>query len=310
MEYRELGKTGMKVSVLGFGASPLGGVFGAIDEADGIRAVHVAIERGVNFFDVSPFYGITKAETVLGKALATVPRDKFTLSTKVGRYGPTEFDFSAERVTRSVEESLQRLPIGYIDLILCHDIEFASIEQVVTETIPTLRKLQAQGKVRFIGVSGLPLKVYREVLGQTDLDTILSYCHYTLNDTSLEELIPTLQAKEVGIINAAPLSMGLLTQEGPPVWHPAPEALQVACRQAAEHCRRQGVDISTLALQFALANPVISSTFIGMASSEVLVKNLSALESPLDTTLVAEVQAILQPVRNLSWPSGRPENNE
>src|SRR2546426_12138260 len=98
MELRILGNTGLPVPVLGFGGSPLGRVFGAVDEEEGIRAVHAAIERGVNLFDVSPFYGLTLAETVLGKALKSVARDRFLVSTKVGRYGADEFDFSADRV--------------------------------------------------------------------------------------------------------------------------------------------------------------------------------------------------------------------
>src|SRR5437763_17112478 len=106
MEYRPLGNTGLQVSALGYGASPLGSVFRPIDEAEGIRTVHLALDLGINFIDVSPYYGLTKAETVLGKALATVPRDRFTLATKVGRYGENDFDFSAARVMASVDESL------------------------------------------------------------------------------------------------------------------------------------------------------------------------------------------------------------
>ena len=209
MQYRPLGNTGLSISALSFGASSLGSVFRQIDEAEGIRAVHTAIDLGINFIDVSPFYGLTRAETVLGKALRSIPRDRYYLATKVGRYGMTQFDFSAKRVTASVDESLARLGIDEIDLIQCHDIEFGSLEQVITETIPALRRLQAQGKVHFVGITGLPLKIFREVLARTELDTILSYCHFSLNDTSLEALVPFLKQKGVGIINASPLSMGL-----------------------------------------------------------------------------------------------------
>lgn len=117
MEYRTLGKTGLKVSALGFGASPLGGVFGDIDEAEGIRAVHAAVDLGINFFDVSPYYGLTRAETVLGKALKEIPRDRYYVATKVGRYGADQFDFSARRVAASVDESLARLNVDYSDEI-------------------------------------------------------------------------------------------------------------------------------------------------------------------------------------------------
>jgi L-galactose dehydrogenase len=309
MEYRPLGKTGLRVSALGYGASPLGSVFREIDEAEGIRAVHTAIDLGINFIDVSPYYGATRAETVLGKALREIPRDRYLLATKVGRYGPDEFDFSSGRVARSVEESLERLGVETIDLIQCHDIEFGSLDQVVEETIPALRRLQGEGKVRFIGITGLPLRIFPLVLDRTPVDTVLSYCHYTLNDTSLEDLFPYLREKGIGVINASPLAMGLLTERGAPAWHPAAPEIQAACARAAAHCRSRGVDIAQLALQFAVGAPEVATTLVGTASPENLRKNAAWIEQPIDRDLLAEVQALLAPIRNRTWPSGRPEND-
>lgn len=308
MIYRSLGKTGLRVSALSYGASPLGSVFREIDEAEGIRTVHTAIDLGINFIDVSPYYGITRAETVLGKALATLPRDSYLLATKVGRYGKDEFDFSAARVKRSVDESLQRLGVDVIDLIQAHDIEFGDLDQVVEETLPALRELRDAGKVRFIGITGYPLKSFRYVLDRTEVDTVLSYCRYSLNDTALAELIPYLQAKEIGIISASPLSMGLLTHRGAPEWHPAPAELKAACARAAEHCAARGADVSRLALQFAVANEAIATTLVGTANPENLKKNAAWIEEPLDEELLAEVQQILAPVRNTTWLTGRVEN--
>ena len=309
MEYCDLGKTGLKVSVLGYGASSLGSIFRSIDESEGIRTVHTAIDLGINFIDVAPFYGLTKAETILGKALKEIPRNAYYLATKVGRYGDAEFDFSASRVVTSVDESLARLNIDQIDLVQCHDIEFGSLDQVVNETIPAMRKLQEQGKVRFIGITGLPLRIFRYVLDRTEVDTVLSYCHHTLCDTSLEDLIPYVEEKLVGIINASPLGMGLLTERGTPAWHPAPDEIKETCARAAAYCRSKGVDIAQLAIQFALANPDLATTLVGTANPENLKKNVRWLETPIDHELLAEVQAILSPIRNKTWPSGRPENN-
>lgn len=307
MQFRTLGKTGWQVSILGFGASPLGGVFGAIDESEAIRAMHQAFDGGVNFVDVSPYYGITKAEAVLGKALAQVSRDRFYLSTKVGRYGHDEFDFSAARVTRSVDESLQRLQVNHIDLILCHDIEFVTLDQIWEETIPALRKVQEQGKVRAIGVSGLPLQIYRDVMAHTELDAILSYCHFTLNDNTLLGLIPELKQQNIGIVNAAPLAMGLLSGNEPPLWHPASPELKAACARAAEHCRSKGADLATLAVQFSLSNSDIATTLIGMGDTDQVRRNLAAASSPPDPALLAEVSAILAPVHNQGWKSNSRE---
>jgi L-galactose dehydrogenase len=308
MIYRTLGCTELRVSALSYGASPLGSVFREIDEAEGIRTVHTALDLGINFIDVSPYYGSTRAESVLGRALATVPREAYFLATKVGRYGPEAFDFSAARVTASVDESLRRLQVEHIDLIQCHDIEFGSLDQVVEETLPALRRLREQGKVRFIGITGYPLSIFRYVADRTEVDTILSYCRYSLNDTALETLIPYLQQKGAGIISASPLSMGLLTERGAPEWHPAPVELKQACARAAEHCRRRGVDIAQLALQFAVANEAIATTLVGTASPENLRKNAAWIEHVPDPELLAEVRTILAPVQDLTWPTGRPEN--
>ena len=146
MNYTELGKTGMKISQLSFGASSLGSVFHDTKLGESIQAVEAAIEGGINFIDVSPYYGYYKAEQVLGQALKGIPRQKYFLSTKVGRYGQdgrNTWDYSAERVTRSVYESMERLGIDHIDLINVHDIEFQShmeggLQKIVDETLPAL----------------------------------------------------------------------------------------------------------------------------------------------------------------------------
>jgi L-galactose dehydrogenase len=311
MDYRVLGKTGLTVSALSFGASSLGSVFRDVGEADGIRAVHLSLELGINFIDVSPFYGLTKAETVLGKALKTVPRDKYILATKVGRYGMEEkdFDFSAARVTASVDESLQRMGVDYIDLIQCHDIEFGDVEQIITQTIPALRKVQKAGKVRFVGITGLPLLLFKRVADRVDIDTILSYCHYEMNDTALADLIPYLKTKGIGIISASPLGMGLLSNRGTPPWHPAPPKVKELCVKAAAHCKARGADIEKLAVQYSLANPEIATTLVGSGNPENMRKNIAWLDEPIDQQLLAEVQAILRPIHNITWPSGRPQNN-
>ena len=199
MQYRTLGHTGLKVSALAFGGSSLGSAFRPIDEAEGIRAVHTALDHGINLIDTAPYYGATTAETVLGKALRGVPREKYYLATKVARYGPEEkdFDFSAKRVTASVDESLARLGVAYVDFIQVHDMEFGNLEQIVNETIPALQKVKAAGKARFVGISCLPVRLFRYVLDRAPVDQIQSYCHYCLNDTALADLLPYLREKSV-----------------------------------------------------------------------------------------------------------------
>ena len=311
MDYRPLGKTGLNLSALSFGASSLGGVFHAIKEDEAIRAVHVSVEAGINFIDVSPFYGLTKAETVLGKALKGVPRDKVILATKVGRYGqdPKDFDFSAARTRQSVDESLARLGVDHVDLIQVHDMEFGSLDQIVNETVPALRDVVRAGKARFVGITGLPVASFKYVIDRVAVDAILSYCHYELNDTALLDLVPALEAKGVGVISASPLGMGLLSNRGSPAWHPAPADVKNACREAAEHCRSRGQSIEKLAVQFAVRQPRITTTLVGSANPQNMLDNIAAINEPIDERLLSEVLEILKPVHNVTWPSGRAENN-
>jgi L-galactose dehydrogenase len=311
MNYRTLGATGVKVSALAYGGSSLGSAFSDIDEAEGIRSVHVALDHGINLIDTAPYYGATKAETVLGKALRGVARDRYILATKVARYGPTlaDFDFSAERVTRSVDESLARIGVDYIDFIQVHDMEFGDLDQIVNETIPALRRIQATGKVRFVGISCLPVRLYKAVIDRVAVDQIQSYCHYCLSDTSLSDLLPYFQAKGVGIFNSAPLAMRLLSNEGPPAWHPAPAALVAKCAEAAALCKARGTDLGKLALQYSMAHPAIHTHIFGTASPSRVLQNLADAAAPLDPDLLADVLRILAPVHNLTWSSGRPENN-
>ena len=311
MQYRTLGKTGLKVSQLAFGGSSLGSEFRPIDEAEGIRTVHVAIDNGINLIDTAPYYGRTTAETVLGKALREIPREKYYLATKVGRYGTNieDFDFSAERVTKSVDESLQRLNVDHVDFIQVHDMEFGDVEQIINETVPALRKVQAQGKARFVGITCLPPKLFRAVMDNVEVDQIQSYCHYCLHDTALADMLPYLQKHNVAIFNSAPLAMRLLTLQGPPDWHPAPADVRAKCMEAALYCQQRGGDIGKLALQFSVANPDIHTNIVGTANPDRILQNIREIEEPLNEELLAGVLDILQTIHNVTWPSGRPENN-
>jgi L-galactose dehydrogenase len=310
VQYRDLGKTGMKVSALSFGASSLGGgIFRQVEESEALRTVATALDSGINFIDVSPFYGLTRAETVLGKALRGVDRGSFYLATKVGRYGDNEFDFSASRVLSSVDESLTRLGVEYVDIIQAHDIEYSELTQVIEETIPALRRVQEAGKARFIGVTGYPLPVFQSILNRADVDTILSYNHYSLNDTTLLDLLPVLEKNSVGVINASPLSQGLLTIRGAPAWHPAPANVQRTCMKAAVYCKEEGSDLAKLAVQFSARNPQIATTLVGTADPGNLRRNLDWIEEPFDEALAAAVKQILSPIQNQTWVVGRPENN-
>ncbi|MCM3729192.1 aldo/keto reductase [Neobacillus cucumis] len=309
MHYRTLGKTGIEVSVLSLGASSLGSVFRNIDEHEGIRTVHTALDLGVNLIDVAPYYGLTKAEAVLGKALKGIQRKNYILSTKAGRYGDDDFDFSESTIKKSVEESLKRLGTDYIDILHLHDIEFGSMDQILEESIPTLQILKKEGKIRFFGVSGLPLKIFKEVLTKSYVDSILSYCHYSLNNTKLIDFLHEMKDVNIGVINASPLSMGLLSKRGAPPWHPAGQEIKNVCEKAVSFCTENGIDIEKLAVQFSCSNNLIATTLVGTANPDNMIKNINWINEPIDLEVLKTVQDMLSPIKDKIWYSGKIENN-
>jgi len=315
MQYRPLGRTGLNVSVLSFGASSLGGVFHSVKLDDCIETVHAALDGGINLIDVSPAYGGTRAEKVLGRALEGVDRSRYLLATKIGSYSEArgDYDFSRASTERSVEHSLVRLGVDYVDVIQCHDIEFANHDQIVNETLPALHRLKEQGLVRHVGITGLPLKVFPSILDRVEpglVETILSFCHYELNDTSLADLLPYFEEKGVGVINASPTGMGLLTPQGAPAWHPASKALAEGCRKAVAHCEARGADIVKLAVQFCIANPAIATTLVGTARPQNIRNNIAYANEPMDEQLLAEVLEILAPIHNHNFTRGLPEHRD
>ena len=307
MEYRELGRTGLKLSNIGLGASSLGGVFHSFREKEGIEAVFTAIEAGINYIDVSPYYGYYKAEQVLGKALKEIPRDKFFLSTKVGRYGEdghNAWDYSARRAKESAYESMERLNIDHIDLLFVHDIEFANLDQVINETLPALHELKREGVVSHVGCTDLQLENLRYVIEHSEpgtVEAVMNFCHYCLCDDKLVDFLDFFEENGVGVLSASPFSMGLLTQRGVPDWHPAPLPLVEACRRAAAHCSERNYPIEKLAMQFSTSNPRIVSTIFSTTRSENLLTNLRYAAEPMDEKLLEEVRAIIGDQQRVSW---------
>ena len=310
MKTRPLGRTGLELPWLSFGASSLGQEFRSVDVSEALRSVRVALDLGMNFIDTSPFYGRGMSECLLGVALRGVPRDQYILGTKLGRYDRAHFDFSAKRAVESVDVSLQRMGVDHLDILLCHDIEFVEISQIVEETLPAIRKIQEAGKVRFVGVSGYPMAMFRDILDRADLDVILSYNHFTLQNTMLAELVPYLKGKGVGIMNAAPFSARLLTNATLPPWHKATPKVREVARQAADHCSSKGVDIAQLALQYSLAHADMATCVVGSANPENVQKWAEWASLPIDEELLGEVLTILKPIHDWHYTEGRPENND
>ena len=312
MKKRILGNTGIELPILSFGASSLGAEFRSITLEEAMLSTQTAIELGMNFIDTSPFYGRGMSEILLGIGLKGIPREKYLLGSKLGRYSDIHFDFSAKRVAESVHVSLKRLGTDYLDVLLLHDVEFVPLEQIWQETLPAVLELKKQGKVRAVGFSCYPLKTFNAVLDHVEdhIDCVLSYTRSTLqNTTYVDELLPRLIAKKIGAINAGPFSARLLTNSELPAWLKEPEPVKAAARAAAKLCADRGVDIAQLALQFSCENPYLTTTIAGSANPANIRKWSEWLEEPIDRELLAEVLALFVPVKNLGHLEGLPENN-
>lgn len=310
MKYHRLGRTGLQVSRLSYGASALGGVFHPVMESEAISAVHAALDCGINYFDVAPAYGGTKAETMLGLGLKGIARDRYFLSTKVGKYtapggyGNDRFDFSSSRIRASLDESAVRLGTDYFDLIHLHDFEYEQrrhVERALEEGLTTLLALKKEGRIGAVSVGTYPMELWTRVLRDYEFDAVMVHNHYCLNETRLLELLPLAQTKDTGIINASPFGMGMFTQRGPADWHPASVEIRTVFREAAEFCQSQGTDISQLALQFASQHPEIPTTMFSSTNAASIRRNARWHEEPYDPALLAEVQRRLRPVHNLQW---------
>lgn len=312
IQTRPLGKTGIDLPVISFGASSIGAEFRSITLEEAMLSTRTALELGMNFIDTSPFYGRGMSEIMLGLGLRGIPRDSYLLGTKLGRYSDIHFDFSAKRVEESVHVSLQRLKTDHLDVLLMHDAEFVKLPQLWEETLPAVLKVKQQGKVRAIGFSCYPMKTFHDLLDRMEdhIDCVLCYNRYTLqNTTFVTGLLPRLEAKGIGAMNAGPFSARLLTNAELPGWLKEPEEVRAAARAAAKLCAERGVDIAQLALQFSCGHPRLATTVAGSANPDNIRKWVRWLEQPVDRDLLAEVLAIFEPVKDIGHAEGLPENN-
>jgi len=316
MTYRQLGDTGLRVSTVSLGCAPLGNVYGDLTDDEAKNIVHGAFERGINTFDTSPYYGNTTSETVLGRCLKDLPRDDIIVATKVGRYGDGP-DFSRERVTQSIEESLNRLQLEHIDVIQCHDVEFASsLEQVVYEALPAMHEAKLAGKVRHIGITGLPLLVLDYLLDRIDevhpdiqVETILTYCCLSLNNSNLHQYLPRWKHRKLGIMQGGATSMGLLTAQGPPPWHPAPPQLKDVCARAVKACEEGDINIAKIAFQYTFGERGLDTTLVGATSTDHIDQYMSWMHEPAPLEVIKEVEDILAPIKNKLWVEKGSEEN-
>lgn len=303
MEFRQLGLTHMYVSKLSIGGGRLcSGLFGDLNFDEAKRTVHEAFKRGINYIDTAPFYGnfVGESETNVGKIIKNIPRQAYYIATKTCRYdrtGPNQFDFSYERTMKSINESLERLGVDYIDLYQLHDVEFAdNIDEVLDGAFRACLELKKSGRIRAIGINGYPLSVLKEglVKGNGKFDTVLTYARYLLTDNSLLDYLPFFDDLNVGVINAALTGCGLLTNRPTPVWHSASNELKEIVAEASKICCENNVELGKLATFHCLQVPsnVVHTFLAGMEKMEYLNHNMSAYLDGL-TVKEAEIYELL-----------------
>ncbi|KAG5682713.1 hypothetical protein PVAND_012047 [Polypedilum vanderplanki] len=284
MEYRQLGKTDMMVSKISIGGGTLCNMsYGILDFDEAKQTVIEALRRGINYIDTAVYYGNGESEENIGKILKDVPRQAYYIATKTCRFertGPNQFDFGKERTLKSVEESMRRLNVDYIDLYQLHDVEFAdNIDEVIKGALVACVELKQSGKIKAIGINGYPLHVLKEgiIKAEGKIDTVLTYARYILTDDSLLEYLPFFNEMRVGVICAAVHGMGLLTNNGPPSWHPAKDELKKIAAEASEICKSNDIQLGKLAAYHAMKIEANVATFLmGMEKMEYLENNLSA----------------------------------
>jgi aryl-alcohol dehydrogenase-like predicted oxidoreductase len=316
MKFNKLGNTNIEVSELGFGTSSIGGMFRASSEKKSIITIHHAMDRGINYFDTSPcygrntsLYGPETAEILLGKGLKGIRRSEFFLSTKAGKLTsiPPEFNFRYDAIIKSVEKSLRRLEVDFIDIVNLHDIEYHQgkyIKTALEEGLEALSDLKKQGKIGYFGIACYSMEVLEIISQQCELDTLLVHNHYTLIDDLLLKLLPLVRSKGIGLINASPFASGLLTSKEIPDWHPISKQGQEIIKKAIDFCRLKNVPIEKLAMQYALTTPEIPTTLFSCSSKESIDLNVKWIEEPLKLDLIMELQNILEPIRNTDYNFG------
>ena len=322
---RRLGKTSATVTRLGLGGAPLGGLFAAVDGDEADATIRRAWEIGIRYFDVAPLYGYGAAERRMGRVLREQPRDEFALSTKVGRLirptddlppdadidrqahggrenafyvgtGPVRpvFDFSADGVVRSIEESLERLGLDRVDIAFIHDPD-DHWEAAIGGAYPALARLREAGVVRAIGVGMNQSAMLARFAREGDFDVFLLAGRYTLLDQdALSELLPLCERRGIAIVVGGVMNSGILADPTPGShfnYVPATSDLLARAQRLAAICDRHGVPLKAAAVQFPLSHPAVASIAAGVRRVDHLDEYPAHYRLPIPADLWAELRA-------------------
>jgi D-threo-aldose 1-dehydrogenase len=288
----------LNLTALSLGTAPLGNLFVEISDREAIATIETALENGINYLDTAPFYGFGLAERRVGAALKGVPRQNIVVSTKVGRLiqpdGTAKFDFSRDGILRSLDESLQRLGLDYVDILLIHDPD-EHYEQALNEAFPALADLRAQGVVKAIGAGMNQWQMLQKFVQYADPDCFLLAGRYTLlEQTALPEFLPLCEEKGIAISAGGIFNSGILAKGALPGtkynYRDAPSDVLAKVARLEEACSRHGVPLRLAALHFPGAHPAVTSTLVGVHSVAELEENLTLYATPVPPELWATLK--------------------
>lgn len=296
---RELGNRGVQVPIMGFGSAHFAGRPGAdADESVAIAAIQSALAHGINLFDTAPLYGAGRSERMLGKALKGVARDRFVVSTKVGRILDEEtdtltFDFSRDGILRSFESSLRRLQMDRVDFLLIHDPD-KFLEQAIDEAYPVLDDLRSQGVIRGVGAGMNWWQPLSRLSAAANFDLFLLAGRYTLLEQRSLDFLADCRQRGIGIYLGGVFNSGILATGAVPHarhnYRPASDEVMARTASIEAVCLRYNVPLSHAALQFAAAHPAVSSLVIGAVSSDEVESNVAGLNTPIPTELWSDLR--------------------
>ena len=314
-DIREVGNTELKVPVMGLGGAPLGNMYEAFPDDQARATVRAAFQAGMRLFDTAPLYGHGLSERRLGEGLRGIPRNEFVLSTKVGRLlkpvPPAQadggqfmdippfmgvYDYSYDGVMRSVDDSLQRLGLSSIDILLIHDVDvwthgseearLKRFKECMDGAYPAMDKLRAEGVVKAIGTGMNENQACEDFARAGDFDCFLLAGRYTLlEQEALDSFLPLCAEKNISLMIGGPYNTGILATgaiEGAYYnYQPAPPDIMAKVRRIEDVCQSHGIKLPTAALQFTLGHPNVASIIPGARSPSEIERNRAIFEAPV-----------------------------
>ncbi len=299
----QVGNTALGVTQLGMGTAPIGGLKGAEADAQAIETIQRSFELGIRFFDTAPLYGAGASERRLGEALKGLPRDQFVLQTKVGRLvqtdGSVTFDFSRDGVRRSLDESLERLQMDRVDILLVHDPdgvpEGVGYRQALAEAFPTLIEMREQGIISALGAGMNQWEMEYEFAKHSDPNIFLLAGRYTLLEQTSLEFLDYCQKHQISVVLGGVYNSGILVTGPIPDakynYQNAPEPILEKTRRIKTITDSYGVPLHVAAQHFARSHPAISALIIGSIKPGEADDNRAVWDAEIPAQLWADIRA-------------------